>query len=73
MYYYSTTTWCTPYGHFLCSFLRFAVDWNAIRKTVGHSSKLGKGATTLFAGYVALAVLDGLLLLILGNQHDTRR
>lgn len=48
-------------------------DWNAIRKTVGHSSKLGKGATTLFAGYVALAVLDGLLLLILGNQHDTRR
>jgi uncharacterized membrane protein len=48
-------------------------DWNAVRKTAGHSNKVGKGATTLFAGYIALAVLDGLLILILGNQHDTRR
>lgn len=48
-------------------------DWNNVRRIVGRSSKAGKGATTLFAGYISLAVLNGLLILILGNQHDTRR
>ena len=47
--------------------------WNIVRRAVGHSNKAGKGVTTLFAGYISLAVLDGLLILILGNQTDSKR
>lgn len=48
-------------------------DWNDARRTTGHGNKVGKGATTAFAGFLSLAVLNGLLILILGNQHDTHR
>jgi len=48
-------------------------DWDTVRKAVGDSTEAGKGATTLFAGFICLAILDGLLILILGNQHDTPR
>jgi len=50
-----------------------AADWDTVRKAVGDSTEAGKGATTLFAGFICLAILDGLLILILGNQHDTPR
>ena len=44
-----------------------------MRRAVGRNDKAGKGVTTLFAGYISLAVLDGLLILILGNQTDSKR
>jgi len=47
--------------------------WNVVRRAVGRNDKAGKGVTTLFAGYISLAVLDGLLILILGNQTDSKR
>lgn len=48
-------------------------DWNNVRRASGTGTRAGKGAVTLFAGYISLAVLDGLLILILGNQHDSHR
>ena len=50
-----------------------SVGWNSARKAVGHSDRFGKGVLTAFAGFLAVSALNGLLILILGNQHDTNR
>lgn len=47
--------------------------WNSARKATGHSDRFGKGVTTAFAGFLAVSALNALLILILGNQHDTAK
>lgn len=51
----------------------YCAGWNSARKAVGHSDRFGKGVLTAFAGFLAVSALNGLLILILGNQHDTAK
>lgn len=51
----------------------FSSGWNSARKESGHRDMFGKGVTTAFAGFLALSALNALLILILGNQHDTAK
>ena len=61
--------------HMLQTFhmLSSTAGWNSARKAVGHSDRFGKGVITTFAGFLALSALNLLLILILGNNHDTNR
>lgn len=47
--------------------------WNSARKATGHADRFGKGVTTAFAGFLALSALNGLLILLLGNQHNNHQ
>lgn len=42
--------------------------WDNARSSTPYSTKLGKGAVTAFAGYLALAVLLALLIMVIGNS-----
>jgi hypothetical protein len=44
--------------------------WNSARKVTSRSDRIGKGAITAFAGFLALSALNTLLILILGS-HQT--
>lgn len=47
--------------------------WDGIRKATPYSTKIGKGAVTAFSGFLALATLNALLILVLGNSAALRR
>lgn len=42
--------------------------WNGARTSTPYSTKLGKGAVTAFAGFLSLAVLNALLIMVIGNS-----
>ena len=46
---------------------------NTTRKLNQGTSRLHKGIIVAFAGFLILSVLNGLLLIVLGTQHDAGR
>jgi hypothetical protein len=45
--------------------------WYLERKTAQYGTLQGNGVVTTFAGFISLSVLNGLLIIALGNQHTS--